>query len=159
MTTEPKAAFAGVILATSFARLRPSIARPNVERTPSRPFGCWDLSVMVEMRGGYGETEVVRKNRSTERPSRYSAPRLTNGMIEESRQTRCTRSAEFSKRLGGMAEVSISTMTVRNVLYEGAGYSGNGKGSINDQEVFRFRGPPQPLLSCFRRTTHCSQML
>ena len=48
----PKAAFAGVTLATSFARLRPSMVRFNVERTPSPvPFCRWDLSVMVEVQG------------------------------------------------------------------------------------------------------------
>ena len=50
MATVPKAAFAGVTLETSLARLRPSMAIFNVERTPSRPFGC-GLSVMVEAQG------------------------------------------------------------------------------------------------------------
>ena len=54
MATEPKAAFAGVMLATSFARLRPSIATFNVERTPSWPFGRWCLSAMAKTQGGYG---------------------------------------------------------------------------------------------------------
>ena len=52
--TVPKAAFAGVTLATSFARLRPSMARFNVERTPSpEAFDRWDLSVMVEVQGSH----------------------------------------------------------------------------------------------------------
>ena len=60
MATAPNAAFAGATLATSFARLRPSMAEFNVERTPSRPFGCWDLSVMVKTQGSDEKAVRVR---------------------------------------------------------------------------------------------------
>ena len=39
MLTEPKAAFVGVMLEIFFARLRPSMARFNVETIPSHPPG------------------------------------------------------------------------------------------------------------------------
>ena len=55
MATEPKTALAGVMLEISLARFRPSMAMFSEERTPSRPLGCWDLSVMVETQGGWGE--------------------------------------------------------------------------------------------------------
>ena len=38
----------------------------DVERIPSRSFGRWDLSVMVEMQGGYGE--AVRGGGCEEEP-------------------------------------------------------------------------------------------
>jgi hypothetical protein len=41
--TELKTAFAGVTLEISFARFRPSMARFNAERVPSRPLGWWEL--------------------------------------------------------------------------------------------------------------------
>ena len=50
MATEPKTALAGVILETSFARFRPSMAVVSEERTSSDHPS--DLSVMVEMQGG-----------------------------------------------------------------------------------------------------------
>ena len=64
--TEPKQPRLGpgVILDSSFARLRPSMAAFSGERTLSRPFGRRELSVMVETqssckkvvrRGGYGK--------------------------------------------------------------------------------------------------------
>jgi hypothetical protein len=37
---EPKTALAGVMLEISFARFRASMAMFNIEREPSRPFGC-----------------------------------------------------------------------------------------------------------------------
>ena len=55
MATEPKAAFAGVMSARSFAKLRPSMAMFKAERTPSWPFGCWGLSVIVEMQVATGK--------------------------------------------------------------------------------------------------------
>ena len=45
--TTPKAAFAGVMSITSFARFTASIATFKEERTPSRRFGCWGFGVMV----------------------------------------------------------------------------------------------------------------
>ena len=69
----PKAAFAGVTLATSFARLRPSMAMFNVERTPSPgPFVGWDLSVMIKTQGC--EAWAVRKSPYKDgRPSSHCA--------------------------------------------------------------------------------------
>ena len=43
---------AGVVLEASFAILRPSMAIFSAEITLPRPFGRWELSVMVEMQGG-----------------------------------------------------------------------------------------------------------
>ena len=51
IATVPKAAFAGVMLENSLARLRPSMAIFNVERSPSRPLGWCDLSFIVEAQG------------------------------------------------------------------------------------------------------------
>jgi len=48
MATDPKTALAGVMLESSLARFRPSMATSNEERIPSRPLRRWDLSVMVE---------------------------------------------------------------------------------------------------------------
>lgn len=48
--TEPKTALAGVMLATSFARLRASIDTFNTERMPSPPSGCGDSVYIVESR-------------------------------------------------------------------------------------------------------------
>ena len=59
-----KTAVVGVMLESSFARLRLSMATSSEERTPSRPFGRRKLSAMVEIqsgckktvrRGGYGK--------------------------------------------------------------------------------------------------------
>jgi hypothetical protein len=60
--TEPKTAFAGVILESSFARFKASMAAFNVEIVPSRPLGRWDSASMVETRGG-GEGTVQRGGR------------------------------------------------------------------------------------------------
>jgi len=49
--TEPKVALACVILESSFARSRASIAPFNEERAPSGPFGCRDFAAMVETQG------------------------------------------------------------------------------------------------------------
>ena len=54
--TEPKTAPAGVILESSLARFKASIAVFNVEIAPSRPLGRWDLSSMVETRGNCERT-------------------------------------------------------------------------------------------------------
>jgi len=43
-----KAALAGVMLETSFARFRTSMATFSEERTPFRPFGRWNSAAMVE---------------------------------------------------------------------------------------------------------------
>ena len=43
--TEPKAAFAGVMLEVSFARFSTSMARFNIERTLSRSLGCCEEAV------------------------------------------------------------------------------------------------------------------
>ena len=63
--TEPKAALAGVLLATSFAILRTSMNPFNVEMTPSLPVGGWDLASIVETRnscGGTVEDEVCEED-------------------------------------------------------------------------------------------------
>ena len=52
--TEPNAALAGVIGKISFARFRASIVTFNEESVLSRPFGCWGLVFMVEIRS-YGQ--------------------------------------------------------------------------------------------------------
>ena len=57
MLAEPKTALAGVILATSFARFKASMAVFNAETVPSRSSGCWVLCSMVETRG------VARRSR------------------------------------------------------------------------------------------------
>ena len=51
MATGPKTGPAGVLLEASFAILRPSMATFNAEIAPSRPFGGWVVSVMVESQG------------------------------------------------------------------------------------------------------------
>ena len=56
----PKTAFAGVMLETSFARLRASMAIFSAERTPSRPFGRREPGAMVGMQG-HGEEAVRRE--------------------------------------------------------------------------------------------------
>ena len=53
--TQPKTAFAGVILETSFARFMASMAAFSEEMTPSRPFGGWELASMVETGGDCGK--------------------------------------------------------------------------------------------------------
>ena len=54
--TDPKAALAGVILESSFARFMASIAAFNVEIMPSRPLGRWGSASMVETRSGCEES-------------------------------------------------------------------------------------------------------
>ena len=49
--TEPKTAFAGVILEISFARFMASMATFSEEITPFRPFGRWDLASIVGAQG------------------------------------------------------------------------------------------------------------
>ena len=46
------ATWAGVAFAASFATAMTSMAAFNKERAFSRPFGFWDLVVIVESRGG-----------------------------------------------------------------------------------------------------------
>jgi len=62
MLTEPKTALAGVILASSFAKFKASMAAFNAEIAPSRPFGRWDSAFMVETRGS-GERIVQGEGR------------------------------------------------------------------------------------------------
>ena len=45
--TEPGTAFAGVILETPLARFRPSMARFEVEITPSCSFGRWEFATIT----------------------------------------------------------------------------------------------------------------
>ena len=47
---EPKTALAGVILETSFARFKASMAAFSAEMVPSCSLGCWVLDSMVETR-------------------------------------------------------------------------------------------------------------
>ena len=74
IATEPKTALAGVMLEISLARFRPSMAMFSEERTPSCPFGCWDLSAMVETQYGCGKVRRCAGCAGTsehERPSRH----------------------------------------------------------------------------------------
>ena len=66
MVTEPKTALAGVMLETSFARFRVSMATFSKERAPSRPFGRWDLAAMVEMQDSW--EKAVRRVSCEEEP-------------------------------------------------------------------------------------------
>ena len=54
--TEPKTAFAGVILESSLARFKASMTAFNAEIAPSRPLGRWDPPSMVETRGSRERT-------------------------------------------------------------------------------------------------------
>ena len=54
--TEPKTAFAGVILESSFARFKTSMDPFNAEIAPSRPFGRRDSISMAGTRGGCERT-------------------------------------------------------------------------------------------------------
>ena len=60
--TDPKTAFAGVMLEVSFARFRDLMATANAEGTPSRPFGRWELVAIVDNRGDC--EKAVRKKPS-----------------------------------------------------------------------------------------------
>ena len=63
---EPKAALAGVMLETSFARLRVSMAAFSAKRTPSRLFGCLDfVAIVVAVRERCG-TEAVHVKETPE---------------------------------------------------------------------------------------------
>ena len=53
MVTVPKTALAGVTLESSLARFRASMAIFGEERTASRPFGRWDLVVIVKTKGSW----------------------------------------------------------------------------------------------------------
>jgi len=64
--TVPKTALAGVMLETSFARFKASMAIFSEERTPSRPFGRWEPGAMAGMQGR-GE-EGVRREGCEEEP-------------------------------------------------------------------------------------------
>ena len=48
----PKTALAGVMLEISFARFMASMAIPNEEMAPSRPFCRWDLASIVKTQRG-----------------------------------------------------------------------------------------------------------
>ena len=52
MLAEPKRALAGVMLETSFARFRPSMAIPREERIRSRPFESLGSMTIVKTGGG-----------------------------------------------------------------------------------------------------------
>ena len=52
MLTDPKRALAGVMVETSFARFRPSMATSREERIRSRPFESLDSMAIVEIGGG-----------------------------------------------------------------------------------------------------------
>ena len=76
MLTEPKAALAGVMLETSFARFRASMAIFSVERAPSRLLCFWDpASMLLELKVAarkWRGAEAVRENpnlKIDERPS------------------------------------------------------------------------------------------
>ena len=56
--TEPKTAFAGVMLETSFARFTASMARFNEERVLSRLFGRLGLVAIVETQRRGEETSL-----------------------------------------------------------------------------------------------------
>jgi len=61
---EVNTVLAGVTLVPSFARFSPSMAILSEERTPSSPFGCWELSAMAAQIGArkWCGVVVVRKN-------------------------------------------------------------------------------------------------
>ena len=62
MATEPKTALAGVMLESSLARFRASMAIFREERAESRPFGRWDLVAIVEIqRSGEKAGRCVRR--------------------------------------------------------------------------------------------------
>ena len=54
--TEPKMVLAGVILESSLARSKASMAAFNAEIAPSRPLGRWDSTSMVKTRGSRERT-------------------------------------------------------------------------------------------------------
>ena len=54
--TEPKTALAGVILESSLAISKVSMAIFNDEVAPSSPFDRWDLACIVETRGSRKKT-------------------------------------------------------------------------------------------------------
>ena len=58
--TEPKAAFAGVMLQISFARFRVSMVTLNIEMVPPRPLGRWRFACMIEGRGIWEKRRVHR---------------------------------------------------------------------------------------------------
>ena len=60
IVTVPNAAFAGVMLKTSFARLRPSMAAFKVEIVPSCLFGRRELFAMVGKQGSHEKDETQR---------------------------------------------------------------------------------------------------
>ena len=64
--TEPKTALAGVILESSFARFKPSMAALSEERTLFCASGCWDISAMVEAQGSC--EDAVRGKGCKEKP-------------------------------------------------------------------------------------------
>ena len=71
------AAFAGVMLEISFAKLTASMAMFNEERVPSRPFCSCELVSMTRSQGGY-EMQAVKKDANPnrdERPPCHRAPR------------------------------------------------------------------------------------
>ena len=55
-------ALAGVTLVASFARFKAPMATVSDERTPSCPFGRWDLSAMVEATRKRCGVQAVRKD-------------------------------------------------------------------------------------------------
>jgi len=76
----PKTALAGVILEIFSARFVASMAAFKEEIEPSRPFGRWDLVVMVEAQGSCKKA-VQRADREEEQaqpgfaPAQFSANR------------------------------------------------------------------------------------
>ena len=84
---EPNAAFAGVTLEVSFARLRVSMATFSEEMIPSCPSGRWDSVAMVELKVTAGkrcEVQVVRKNsipNGDRRPSCHRVLRVSRLLI------------------------------------------------------------------------------
>ena len=72
--TEPKTALAGVMLETSFARFKASMAALNAEVAPSRSLGRWDVSVIeTETQDGCGET-AWRAGRKIPNPNSGGRP-------------------------------------------------------------------------------------
>jgi hypothetical protein len=65
---------AGVTLVASLARFSSSMATFSEERAPSRPFGLWDLSVVVEVMRERCDVQVVGKS-----------PRLIEGAADIAR--------------------------------------------------------------------------
>ena len=81
VVTEPKIGFSGVMLAVSLAMFRPLMATFNAERISSCPFGRWDLSVMVGMRGSHEKAVRCGGCEDGSEPLSRWAPTLVSRLV------------------------------------------------------------------------------